>query len=163
MNACDPHNSNTSYCQLMYVRPQSKYRENPQIKPQSGLEWNVPLGDCSPGQSFPALRLPITLSTHAKMNTQHAYQLRREEKDKPRYSTVVRTDKCVVMFRGLEKSVAFPDNPCQAYVWCSFLSLSNTTFLYLTIWQVYLKFLFGSCCRHIGWGFVRIGAKKLEQ
>lgn len=104
----------------MYVRPQSKYRENPQIKPQSVLQWNVSRGDRSPGQSFPALRLPIKLSTHAQMNTQHAYQLRAEEKENPRYSTAVRTHKCVVMFMGFKKPVAFPDKPCQAYVWCSF-------------------------------------------
>lgn len=63
VNTKPPHKSNTSSYQLMYVGPHSKHRKNPQINSQSRLEWNVSHWDCSPGQSFPAFRLPITLCT----------------------------------------------------------------------------------------------------
>lgn len=97
--------------------PHSKDRENhPQINSQSGLEWNMSRWDWSPGQSFPALRLPITLNTHSDARTACLPPERRRD----RKTKVVRTDKCVVMFMGLEKPVAFPDNPCQVCVLCSF-------------------------------------------
>lgn len=131
----------------MYVRPHSKHRENPQINPWSGLEWNVSRWDCSP-----AVSQCYACQSHWAHTVRHTHgmlcNLREEER-------VVRTDNFVVMFMGLTKPMAFPDNPCQVCVWCSFqtLSLSNTVFVFF----IFYKFIYFKC------GFVRTGAKKFKQ
>lgn len=72
VNTKPPHQSHTSGYQLMYVGPHSKHRKNPQINSQSMLEWNVSHWDCSPGQRFPAFRLPITLFTRVQTHARRA-------------------------------------------------------------------------------------------
>lgn len=149
----------------MYVRPHSKHRENLQINPQSWLEWNVSRWDCSPGQSFPVLRLPITLSSHTQTHAPHAHNLNREGERKKK-TKVVRTDKCVVMFMSLKKPVAFPDDPRQVCV-CSFqpsvrLSPSLSSPFCTYILRLSLAYVVAG---EEGWGLgtVRTGAKKFEQ
>lgn len=61
----------------MYVGPHSKHRKSLQINSQSTLEWNVSHWDCSPGQSFPAFRLPITLCTRVQTHARQALRSRR--------------------------------------------------------------------------------------
>lgn len=77
MNTKPPHKSNTSSYQLMYVGPHSKHRKSLQINSQSTLEWNVSHWDRSPGQSFPAFRLPITLCTRVQTHARQALRSRR--------------------------------------------------------------------------------------
>lgn len=112
-----PHKSNTSCYQFMYVRPHSKRRENPQIKSPiwTGMEC-VPLRPFTWTEFSSVPPANHTEHTHSDARTACSQPERRGE----RKTKVVRTDKCVVMFMGLEKPVAFPDNPCQVCVWCSF-------------------------------------------
>lgn len=77
MNTKPPHKSNTSSYQLMYIGPHSKQRKSLQINSQSTLEWNVSHWDRSPGQSFPAFRLPITLRTRVQTHARQALRSRR--------------------------------------------------------------------------------------
>lgn len=95
VNTKPPHKSNTSSYQLMYVGPHSKHRKSLQINSQSTLEWNVSHWDCSPGQSFPAFRLPITLCTCVQTHARQAPRSRRDRQHKQLCSRVYRFNKAL--------------------------------------------------------------------
>lgn len=103
MNTKPSHKSNTSSYQLMYVGPHSKHRKSLQINSQSTLEWNVSHWDCSPGQSFPAFRLPITLCTRVRTHARQALRSGRGGQG--------RQHSFAVVFIGLTKPLAFPGPP----------------------------------------------------
>lgn len=85
--------SNTSCYQLMCVRPHSKHRENPQIKPN--LCWN---GMCP----VETIHLDRVFQCYACQSHWARTTCLWTEKRRERETKVVGTDKCVVMFMGLE-------------------------------------------------------------
>lgn len=82
-----PHKSNTSCYQLMNVRPHSKHRQNPQIKPQSGKEC-VPLRLFTWTEFCSATPANQTKDVHSDEHIERALRLRGGRKTKVEQTSV---------------------------------------------------------------------------